>query len=82
MVSYRHFFDDRWFWAASDFAYIAHVVVLGYFVAAAVLLLGGACQLFSGSRKAGYVSLAFAFAAFVIAFLLNPYQYAADVSIL
>jgi hypothetical protein len=67
-------FVPGWEQAAHHFARAAHFVVLGYFVAAAVLVGAGVFQIFSGSRKGGCASIAFGLAALVTGLLLKPYE--------
>jgi phosphoglycerol transferase MdoB-like AlkP superfamily enzyme len=68
--------------AYSDFGYIANYAVFGYFLCAGVLIIGGIVQIFTSSRRAAFISIAFGIAAVVIGRLLFPYSFRGQTAVL
>jgi hypothetical protein len=64
---------DLWYAAASDFALVGHYVIIFYFLAAAVLWVGGLIQLFAYARTAGFWSMGFGIFAFAAGMALVIY---------
>jgi hypothetical protein len=62
-----------WYAAASDFALVGHYVILFYFLAAAVLWVGGLIQIFTYARTSGFWSMAFGIFAFAAGMALVIY---------
>ena len=68
--------------AYSDFGYIATYAVDGYFVCAGVLIIGGIVQIFTSSRRAAIITIAFGIAAVIIGRLLFPYCFRGQTAVL
>jgi hypothetical protein len=66
------------FWLNWDFAITAEYFVAGYFLCAAVLIIGGSVQMFKRLPWPAFFSVAFGISALIIGVLLRPYQWAAE----
>jgi hypothetical protein len=63
-------FDHAWYFASDDFAMVAFGMSPLYFLAAAILVIGGLIQLFKYSRRAALWSIAFGVFALIVGIFL------------